>query len=222
MGGRPGGILSTEQKLGSEAITNVCEAWERATAGRNVYKTALLDAGYRYSPMGMSAVDQQTLETRHLQVEEICRAFGVFPQLVMHGGKTSIFASVEAFFAAHSRLTVRRWQKNWCEKLDEFILDGSGPLFVEFDNRIFDGASLKDSGEYYAKALGSGGAPPWMTQNEVRAERGLPLISGGDELFKPTNAVLGSSPDKPEEEKNVEPDALDKDEEDEEEENETG
>jgi len=95
-----------------------------------------------------------------------------------------------------NRLTIGKWQKNWVEKTDEFILDGDGPLFAEFDNRLMNGASLKDTGEYYAKALGAGGAPPWMTQNEVRAEHGLPPISGGDELFKPTNAVISGQPDK--------------------------
>jgi phage portal protein BeeE len=30
-------------------------------------------------------------------------------------------------------------------------------------------ASAKDRAEYYAKALGSGGSPGWMTPDEVRA-----------------------------------------------------
>lgn len=194
-GGKPGGILSTEATLGKEAVERLKEIWQRGTTGKNAYKTPVLDNGLKYHPMAMTAVDQQVLETRRLQVEEICRAFGVFPQIVMHTDKTATFASAEAFFAAHSRLTVGKWQKIWREKADEFILDGEGPLFAEFDNRVLDGASLKDTGEYYGKALGAGGAPPWMTQNEVRAERGLPPIEGGDELFKPTNAVTGDSND---------------------------
>lgn len=194
-GGKPGGLLTTDQRLNEATIKRLKEAWEKGTTGKNAYRTPVLDAGIKYSQMAMTAVDQQTLETRRLQVEEICRAFGVFPQIVMHTDKTATFASAEAFFAAHTRLTVGKWQKNWREKLDEFVLDGAGPLFVEFDNRILDGASLKDRGEYYAKALGAGGGPPWMTQNEVRAELGLPPKEGGDELFKPTNAVIGETGD---------------------------
>jgi len=190
-GGKPGGVLKTKSKLSPEAIKRLKELWGKATNGKNAYKTPVIDNDTEYQPLGMTAVDQQVLETRRLQVEEICRAFGVFPQIVMHTDKASTFASAEAFFAAHTRMTVGKWQKNWCEKVDEFILDGSGPLFVEFDNRILDGASLRDTGVYYGKALGAGGSPPWMTQNEVRAERGLPPIEGGDELFKPTNAIIG-------------------------------
>ena len=189
-GGKPGGLLSTEQKLNAETIDRLKLAWEKGTTGKNAYKTPVLDAGIKYSQMAMTAVDQQTLETRRMQVEEICRAFGVFPQIVMHVDKTATFASAEAFFAAHTRLTVGKWQMNWRQKLDEFVLDGAGPLFVEFDNRELNAAPLKDRGEYFAKSLGAGGAPPWMTQNEVRAELGLPPMEGGDELFKPTNAVV--------------------------------
>ena len=190
-GGKPGGIISTDQKLSSESVTRIKEAWQKGTTGKNAYKTPILDSGLKYYQMGMSAVDQQVLETRRFEVEEICRAFGVFPAIVMHADKTATFASAEAFFSAHSRLTAGKWQKNWGEKLDEFVLDGAGPLSAEFDNRLFDAASLKDEGEYFAKALGSGGAPGWMTANELRAIKGYPPIEGGDILYMPTNAIPG-------------------------------
>lgn len=32
---------------------------------------------------------------------------------------------------------------------------------------------FKDQAENHAKALGAGGTPAWMTQNEVRAELGM-------------------------------------------------
>lgn len=185
-GGKPGGILTTEQSLSDEAVARVKAAWKAATTGSNAYGTALLDKGLGYQAMGMSAVDQQSVETRRFQVEEVCRIFGVFPQIVMHTHGTATFASAEAFFSAHSRLTVHKWQKNWVEKGDEFVLDGGGPLFLEFDNRELHAASLKDTGAFYAKSLGAGGAPAWMTPNEVRADQGLPPVEGGDVLYPPS------------------------------------
>lgn len=189
-GHKPGGILTTEQKLSKEAIDRLKSAWEKGTTGKNAYKTPVLDGGMEYKQMAMTAVDAQTNETRRLQIEEICRVFEVFPQIVGHTDKTATFASAEAFFSAHNRLTVGKWQKIWCEAGDEFLLDGKGPLFLEFDNRNMNAASLKDRGEYYGKALGAGGSPAWMTQNEVRAELGLPPKEGGDKLPKPTNAIM--------------------------------
>ena len=189
-GGRPGGILTTDQKLSAEGIERLKTAWAKVTHGRNAYKTAVLDGGLKYMQMAMSGVDAQSIETRRLQIEEICRAFGVFPQIVGFTDKTATFASAEAFFSAHSRLTVGKWQENWKQRLDEFVLDGSGPLFIEFDNRQMNAAPLKDRGEYYARALGTGGGVPFMTVNEVRAEQGLPPIEGGDELREPNNSTM--------------------------------
>lgn len=189
-GGRPGGILTTEQQLSPEAIDRIKTAFDTVAKGAGRYRTALLDSGLDYKPMAQSQVDSQTNETRRLQVEEICRGFGVFPQMVGYADKTATFASAEAFFAAHNRITVRKWQQNWRQRLDEFILDGDGPLFAEFDNRDMLVASVKDQGEFYARALGTGGGVPFMTVNEVRAERGLPPVEGGDELREPAASTV--------------------------------
>lgn len=189
-GSKVSGFLSTENKLDQETITKLKENWTEKTTGANSYKTPVLDNGFKYEKLSLSAVDSQAAETRTMQVEEICRAFGVFPQMVFHSAKALGFANAEAFFSAHNRITAGKWQENWCQKVDEFILDGAGPLFVEFDNRSMNAASLKDRGEYYGKALGTGGGVPFMTVNEVRADNGLPPVEGGDVLREPANSTM--------------------------------
>ena len=190
--GKPGGIIKAPTKLSPDAILRLRELWGRGTTGENAYKTRVLDNGLDYTNPVMTAIDQQVLENRKFQVEEICRAFMVFPQIVMHTAKTATFASAEAFFDGHNRLTAGKWQKIWCEKLDEFILDGAGPLYVVFDNRRMTAASVKDTGEYYSKALGSGNGYGWMTQNEVRGELGLEPVVSGDVL--PVPQMRGKEP----------------------------
>lgn len=189
-GGRPSGILTTDSELGLEAIARVKAGWASMTKGGKRYGTALLDNGLKYQSVAMNAVDSQTLETRRMQVEEICRGFGVFPIMVGHSDKTATYASAEAFFAANNRKTVAKWQTNWRQKADEFILDGAGPLYVEFENDEIKNASLKDQGDYYSKALGTGGGVPHMTINEVRVARGYPPIEGGDELREPAASTV--------------------------------
>lgn len=185
-GGQPGGILSTDQQLTSDVIKRVKEAWDKNSSGNNRFKTALLDGGLKYQSMMMTGVDAQHVETRKMQVEEICRAFGVFPMIVMQSDKTSTFASAESFFQAHNQLTLARWHELWRQRLDEFCLDGAGPLFVDFDTRALRGVTLRDQGEYYAKASGAGGAAAWLTQNDIRDDLGLPPINGGDVLYPPS------------------------------------
>jgi len=189
-GGRPSGILSTESALSPDAVERLKDQFDRFSKASGRFKTAVLDNGFKYEAMAMTAEDAQALETRRFQIEEICRAFGVFPIMVGHADKTATYASAEAFFAANNRRTVLKWQRNWGERLDEFILDGAGPLYTKFDNGEVLSASLKDQGEFFARALGTGGSVPFMTVNEVRAERGLPPIQGGDELREPAASTL--------------------------------
>lgn len=189
-GGRASGILSTENTLSAEAIERLKAAWGAVSTGAKKFRTAVLDNGMKYQALSMSSVDNQLLETRKQQVEEICRGFGVFPQMIGHSDKAATYASAEAFFAAHSRQTERKWQESWVQRVDEFILDGAGPLFVEFANQELQTATLKDRGEYFGKALGSGGGVPWMTQNEVRLASGLQPKEGGDVLREPIASTV--------------------------------
>lgn len=196
-GGRPVGVIHTDQTLdatnGPAVLQRVKDGWKSVTDRNDPSKVAVLDWGFKFSPVSFSAVDAQILETRRFQVEEICRAFGVFPQIIMHTDKTATFASAEAFFAAHTRLTIQKWQEMWVQRLDEFALDGSGPLFARFDNREIEAAPLKDRGEYFGRMTGAGGHAQIMTVNEVRREMRLPPLPGGDVLYPPSASMKQGS-----------------------------
>lgn len=197
-GGRPSGILSTEGELSDAAIQRLKKAWDSVTRGSGRGRTAVLDQNMKFSTVAMNQVDAQTLETRRLQVEEICRAMGVYPIMVGHSDKAATYASAESFFAAHNRRTTWRWQSMWAQRLDEFVLDGAGPLYVKFDNREKQLATLRDQSEFYARALGSGGSTPFMTVNEVRELLGLDPIDGGDELREPAASTVAPIEGNPE------------------------
>ncbi|HQY37893.1 MAG TPA: hypothetical protein PLE21_00210, partial [Giesbergeria sp.] len=53
--------------------------------------------------------------------------------------------------------------------------------------------SHKDRSEYFAKALGSGGSPAWMTQDEVRALEELNPM-GGDAALLPLGSTAAPEP----------------------------
>lgn len=186
-GGRPGGILSTDAKLTGEVVARLKEMWGNySRASRN--GVAVLDGGLKFYPMAMTGVDAQHVETRRLQVEEICRAFGVFPLMVGHSDKTSTFASSEAFFAAHVKHTLAPWHQLWTQRLDEFVLDGAGPLWVEFDTRYLLAGSMKDRA-VWARTMAELGI---YTRNELRDEEGRDPLPGLDEPLTPLN--MGGGP----------------------------
>ncbi len=185
-GGRPGGILSTPSKLGPELVDRLKEQWA-AFSGKNRNGIAVLDNDLKFQSLAMTGVDAQHVETRRLQVEEICRAFDVFPLMVGHSDKTSTFASSEAFFAAHVKHTLAPWHALWTQRLDEFVLDGSGPLWVEFDTRYLLAGSMKDRA-VWARTMAELGI---YTRNELRDEEGRDPLPGLDDPLTPLNMSGG-------------------------------
>ena len=187
-GGRPAGLLTTEKTLSAGAIDALRQAWREFTQD-NRNGTAILDSGFEYHPLAVSGVDGQHLETRRFQVEEICRAFDVFPIMIGHADKTATFASSEAFFAAHLIHTLGPWHELWRERLDEFALDGDGPLYADFDTRRMRGGSMRDRAQW-ARTMAEMGI---YTRNELRDEEGRDPLPGLDEPLTPLN-MAGQTP----------------------------
>ena len=182
-GGRPGGLLSTDAKMGEEQMTAIRKAWQAAFSGANQFRTAVLDMGLKYTPLAMTGVDSQHLETRKFQIEEICRAFNVFPQMVMHSDKTSTYASAEAFFTAHLRHTLSPWLERLEQVYDLDLLDGTGPLEAKHDTRQLEKANAADRQRFYASMAQIG----IYTRNEIRELEGLPPLDGLSEPLTPLN-----------------------------------
>lgn len=191
------GTYATEQKLDPEKYKQI-QAWISAqVGGANKHKPFVLDSGFKWTPQSMTGVDAQHLETRKFQIEEICRAFKVFPQMVGHSDKTATFASAESFFDAHIKHTLLPW----CERIEASINndllgdDADEGYFAKFNLNALQRGAFKDRFEGYAKALGSGGSPAWMTQDEVRALEDLnPMGGDATNLPKPTNVAPATAP----------------------------
>lgn len=187
-GGRASGILSTDQALTPELVDRIRTAWaDFLRTNRN--GTAVLDAGMKYTALTMSGVDAEHLATRRFQVEEVCRAFDVFPMMIGHVDKTATFASSEAFFSAHLKHTIAPWHEMWRQRLDEFVLDGEGPLYADFDTRYLTMGSMADRAQY-ARTMIEMGA---MTRNEWRDDEGRDPLPGLDEPLTPMNMVVGGA-----------------------------
>jgi HK97 family phage portal protein len=77
-GGRPGGILSTEQVLTDEQRKKIdmrlVGQMEQATS---THKTMILEGGFKYQSIALTPQDMATLESRKFTLEEIGRVFGV-------------------------------------------------------------------------------------------------------------------------------------------------
>lgn len=187
-GARPSGVYSVEGTLTDAQYTALRNHLKNTIQGtHNAGLPMLLDRNAKWTPTAMSGVDSQHLETRRMQVEEICRAFGVFPIMVGHSDKSATFASSEAFFSAHLRHTLAPWHECWMQRIDEFLLDGSGPLFAEFDTRYMRAGSMVDRAQW-ARTMAEMGI---YTRNELRDEEGKDPIDGLDNPLTPLNMTTG-------------------------------
>lgn len=187
-GVRPSGIYSVEGNLSAEQYTRLAaQIQSRSGGAANAGKPLILDRAAKWMQTAMTGVDAQHIETRRQQVEEICRAYGVFPAIIGHSDKATTYASAEAFFAAHVRQTLTPWHKAWTQRIDETLLDGSGPLFARFDTRYMVAGTMKDRAQW-ARTMAEMGI---YTRNELREEEGKDPLPGLDEPLTPLNMAGG-------------------------------
>lgn len=186
---RPSGIYSVDGTLTKEQHESLT-TWLKAKTGVEKLGTPMVvDRNAKWVSTAQTGVDAQHVETRRLQIEEICRAYGVFPIMVGHSDKAATFASSEAFFAAHVKHTLAPWHKAWTQRFDEMLLDGSGPLFAEFDVRYLMAGAMKDRAQW-ARTMAEMGI---YTRNEIRDEEGKDPLPGLDEPLTPMNMNSGGT-----------------------------
>lgn len=109
-GARLGGVVSIAGKPTSAQLDAAASAWNAKYSGLdNAHRTAFIGAdAATFTPLASSANDAQWTDSRRYQVEEICRAFGIRPSMVMQTGATS-YASVEQEFLAHVKFSLAPW-----------------------------------------------------------------------------------------------------------------
>ena len=189
-GARPAGVLTTDQTVNADVVGRLREEWKSKFTGDDQHGTAVVDGGWKYQAMSMTGVDAQHLETRRFQIQDVCRAFNVFPQMVMETSGTSTYASAESFFSAHVRHTLKPWLARWAQAVDRDLLDKRGPLECDFETREMTKAATADREKFIRTVVETG----VMTRNEVRALEGLAPLPGLDDPLTPLNMTTGTSP----------------------------
>lgn len=203
---RPAGILTTAGSVSDEAANKIRERWRSAYGPGGTKGVAVLDNGYSFSSIQTTAVDAQFIENRRFQIEEIARATGVFPQMLMHADKTATFASSSEFFAAHVKYTMLPWVNRWEEALKRDAIGWGGKnedVWARFTMDVLLRANPMERGAFY-KIMLDGRV---MSPNEIRALENLNPREGGDEYIGAMNNMPGAVGGDPGED----PDAPDQD-----------
>lgn len=199
-GAQMSGKFSVEGRL-DEAQFKRLAAWidRHASGGDRAQKPLILDRSAEFQPMSMTGVDQQLIETRRHQIEEICRAFRVMPIMVGHYDKSSTYASAEQMFLAHVVHTLMPWYQRIEQSADVNLLSEAqrqAGMYCKLNPNALMRGAAKDRAEFYAKALGQGGSKGWMTQNDVRRSEDMDPLSDpeADALPQPPAAAAPTQP----------------------------
>lgn len=166
-------VYSVTDKLTPEKFQFLA-GWmdQHLPGGARAGKPMILDMGADLKNEIMSAVDQQLIETRKHQIEEMCRGMRVWPIMIGHAGDQSpTFASASEFFQAHKTYTLDPMYRRVSQSANINLLSDEelrAGYYTKFISNALMSSAPKDKAEYYTKALGSGGIKGWLTQNEVR------------------------------------------------------
>lgn len=199
-GARVSGIYTVQDSLTPQKFEQLA-AWidQFKAGGRREGETLLLDMGAKFEKTSMSGVDAEHLATRRYQVEEICRPVRVMP-IMIGQSDTPTHASAEQLFLAHVVHCLMPWYERLEQSADVNLLtpeERAAGYYTKFNPNALMRGAVKDRGDFYAKALGAGGTPAWMTQDEVRGlEELAPRGGPADELSRGAmNPAAEAAPD---------------------------
>ena len=195
-GVRAAGVYSVDAVLNDAQHKQLRKFLADNYAGENSGLPMVVDRAAKWLPLALSGVDAQHLETRRFQVEEVCRAMGVMPIMVFSTDKATTYASAEAMFQAHVIHTLAPWWERIEQSIDCNLLterDDRDGIYAKFVGQGLLRGSMKDRADYFAKALGSGGSPAWMTPDEVRRMEEMNPM-GGDAAKLPAATNVPKPP----------------------------
>ena len=185
-GARPSGILTTDKTLTEEAATKLRDRWNAAHGGwRNAGKTAVLEEGLKWQPLGMTMVDAEFIKSRQFQLEDVARGFRIPHFKVGLEIERGDMVQLQQMYLND---VISTWCERFVPKLEELgDLDPveQDDLFVEFDYAHF----LKADIQTRLTAMRLGVVGMIYTPNEARRGEGLPDVEGGDKIMQPVNVA---------------------------------
>ena len=188
---RPAGVLTHPNRLSKEAKENLRDSWQSTYAGSdNAGRTAILEEGVEFSPIGLSNEDAQYLQTRQFQVVEIARWYGV-PCHMIQSLDAATFSNIEHQGIEYVTYSLRPWLVRWEQEIQRKLFTGD-TFFSEFlvDGLLRGDTKTRYDGYKVARETG------WLSVNEIRSLENLNPVDGGDAYIQPLNmATIAEEPD---------------------------
>jgi len=184
-----GGMLKVPGKLSPEAFGRLREQMSAREGSENAGKSMVLEEGMDYEAGAQTGRDAQGVEQRKFQIEEIARPFGV-PRPLLGVDDTSWGSGIGVLGQFFVRYGLIPWFTAWEQAITRDLLsDAEADIYeAKFNASGLLRGSETEQGEFFAKALGSGGHAPWMAPAEVREVLDMPAR---DERPPPPGQQMG-------------------------------
>jgi HK97 family phage portal protein len=185
---RPSGIVTSENKIDAKLLDRIKETWQRQFGPDGEGGVAILDGGFKYEAMTISARDADSVALYRLMIEEACRIFRVQPVKVMHATGTQSYSSIEQLNFSHLTDTLEPWLIRWEQGAERDLLTGDPELYWKFNRNAYLRPLPKDRYGIYQQGRQSN----LLTVNEIRDLEEMPPIKDNraDDVFAP----IGTNP----------------------------
>ena len=179
---------------------------KKAQGVANAHNPLILENGAEWKRVAVTAKDAQLLELLQYSVVDVCRIFGVPPNMAGETSGTSNWGTgVEQQSIGFDRWTVLphkvRIAGEWTRKLFPVVGAKASEYFVWWNDDFLLSGDSKAIAAYLRAALGGNQLPGWISQNEARRKVNLPPRpegAGGDEIYSPppVGTTPAANPDK--------------------------
>jgi HK97 family phage portal protein len=180
---RPSGILSTKEAMKAETLTTLKAQWNKANSGLDKQGgTVVLDGGFEWTPVSLSAEDQQYMQSREFSLQDMARLLNVPPHKVGDHSR-STFSNLESMQRQFVQDSLRPWLVRIEQALNLRLFtprERTQGYFIEFNVDSLLRADTVARSEHIRTLFASGA----ITVNEIRKlERLGPPLPNGDQSF---------------------------------------
>lgn len=186
---KPSGIVRVQHMTDKKQRAGLMERLSDFKQGDSRF--LLIDGDMDFKQVSVTPQESQLLETRKFTTEEICRWFGVPPQLIGGADSASWGNGIEQITAGFEKYTVRPLVCSIEQTITKSLMTSAErrEFAVEFSMTNLLRSSFTERYGVYASAVQNG----LMTRNEVRSMENLEPVEGADELTAQTSLAPLSS-----------------------------
>lgn len=189
-GFHPGGLLTLPAAASGDQMEMVRRAMaDRHAGGARAGRLMILDGGWTYKSMSLTAADAEFIESRKLSNLDVARIYGV-PPTVVGITDNATYSNVTQENRAFVARCLAPWAKRIESAMNAALLtpEQRKTMFIEHDLS----GLLRGDVEARFEAYRIGREGGWLSANDIRTMENMAPIEGGDAYLRPLNMADAS------------------------------